>query len=192
MEAREESKWNLALAGFAEDIAKAEDEEDRAELVQEQAELLAAAGFGDKALDALSTIAPALTDLSLEDIPGLRLLLDQAKILARLGRLSRIDALRARVQELQPDDAREESIKAQVIELLIKEAVEVPIEKVNTRLMDVENYARWHLHAVTPVSKHSAVYRFRSEDSSRGTPIRKGRGGERCGPERGTQRCWPK
>ena len=41
MEAREESKWNLALAGLAEDAAQACDEDDRAELVQEHAELLA-------------------------------------------------------------------------------------------------------------------------------------------------------
>ena len=30
---------------------------------------------------------------------------------------------------------------------------------------------------MTPVSKHSAIYHFRTDDSSRGTPIRKGRGG---------------
>lgn len=39
MEAREESKWNLALAGLAEDVENTEDDDDRAELVQEHAEL---------------------------------------------------------------------------------------------------------------------------------------------------------
>ena len=41
MEAREESKWNLALKGLAEDVAQAEPE-GRLELVQEHAELLGA------------------------------------------------------------------------------------------------------------------------------------------------------
>jgi len=41
----------------------------------------------------------------------------------------------------------------------------------------VQGYARWSLRAVTPVSKHSAVYHFTSDDGERGTPIRKGRGG---------------
>ena len=41
----------------------------------------------------------------------------------------------------------------------------------------MRGYARWSLRAVTPVSKHSAVYHFTSDDGERGTPIRKGRGG---------------
>ena len=41
----------------------------------------------------------------------------------------------------------------------------------------MQGYARWSLRAVTPVSKHSAVYHFTSDDGERGTPIRKGRGG---------------
>jgi len=60
-EAREESKWNLALCGMREDVARAhaeaqaepteESADSLQELVQEYAELLAAAGFGDKALE---------------------------------------------------------------------------------------------------------------------------------------------
>ena len=181
MEAREESKWNIALSGLADDVVRAESEEDRAELVQEHAELLAAAGFGDKALEVLSSVAPPLEALSLDDIPGLRLLLDQAKILKGLGRVSAIEAFRRRVEQLTPRDARETSIRSQVVQLLVEMVVEVPIEAVSSgpggKAVRVQDYARWRVHAVTPVSKHSAVYHFRSDDASRGTPIRKGRGG---------------
>ena len=71
MEARSESKWNLALAGLAEDAERAACDDDRIELIQERAELLGAAGFGDEALEVLSSIAP-LEVLSLEDVAGLR------------------------------------------------------------------------------------------------------------------------
>ena len=60
----------------------AKSEDDRVELVQEHAELLAAAGFGDKALEAFSTVA-SLEDLSLSDIPMLRLLLDRGGLYDR-------------------------------------------------------------------------------------------------------------
>ena len=40
----------------------------------------------------------------------------------------------------------------------------------------VEGYALWTLEAVTPVSAHSAVYRFASNDRKRGTPYVRGRG----------------
>ena len=41
----------------------------------------------------------------------------------------------------------------------------------------VQEYALWHLEGITPVSKHSAVYHFGSEDSGRGSPIVRGRRG---------------
>ena len=41
----------------------------------------------------------------------------------------------------------------------------------------IQDYARWRLDHITPVSKHSAVYHFQSDDGSRGTPIKRGRGG---------------
>ena len=192
MEARE-SKWNLALAGLAEDAAQAEDEDDRAELVQEQAELLASAGFADRALEVLSTVAPTSEALSLDDIPRLRLLLDKAKILARAGRLGEIEALRSRAAQLPPRGPREANIKAQVMELLAQTIVEVPMERVNATRPHIEDYARWKLHAVTPVSKHSAVYHFRTDDASRGTPIRKGRGGRTVWSKLGSApQCWPR
>ena len=183
MEAREESKWNLALAGLKEDVEQAKCEDDRAELVQEQAELLASAGFGDKALELLSTLA-SMDDLSLDDIPTLRLLLDQAKILAQLGRTAQLQDLSRAVDELLPRDSRETSIKSQVLEVLADTMGEARAGEAAGasgqpagQPQRIQDYARWRLHAITPVSKHSAVYHFRSDDAARGTPIRKGRGG---------------
>ena len=170
MEAREESKWNLALSGLAEDVERAESEEDRAELTQEYAELLAAAGFGEKALETFSNAG--LDRLSLRDIPKLRLLLDQAKILLRLGRVADVDAARTRVEQLQPLSSNEGRVRAQVVQLLEEMIFESQGEQ-----QRIQDYARWRLDHITPVSKHSAVYHFRTDDASRGTPIRKGRGG---------------
>ena len=39
-----------------------------------------------------------------------------------------------------------------------------------------EEFARWTLASITPVSPHSAVYHFTSADSTRGTPYKRGRG----------------
>ena len=40
----------------------------------------------------------------------------------------------------------------------------------------IEKYTRWELTGVTPVSKHSAVYSYKSSDRKRGTPHPRGRG----------------
>ena len=40
----------------------------------------------------------------------------------------------------------------------------------------IEEFARWTLTKITPVSRHSALYHFTSTDSSRGTPYIRGRG----------------
>ena len=40
----------------------------------------------------------------------------------------------------------------------------------------IENYVRWTLTRVVPVSKHSALYSFKTEDLKRGTPHPRGRG----------------
>ena len=39
-----------------------------------------------------------------------------------------------------------------------------------------EEFARWTLDKITPVSQHSALYHFTSADSTRGTPYTRGRG----------------
>ncbi len=40
----------------------------------------------------------------------------------------------------------------------------------------IENYSPWSLESVTPVTKHTAVFRFTSSDPKRGTPHPRGRG----------------
>ena len=40
----------------------------------------------------------------------------------------------------------------------------------------VENYCRWTLQSVTPMTRHSAVFRFVSKDLARGTPHPRGNG----------------
>ena len=41
---------------------------------------------------------------------------------------------------------------------------------------DIKNYTQWTLESVTPITKHSAVFRFVSKDRARGTPHPRGRG----------------
>ena len=173
MQAREESKWNLALSGVAEDLKCACSDEDRLELIQDQANVLAAAGLGEEALEAIDGILKEYV-LKLQNIPLLRLVLDKAKLLARLGKDKELAALRESVDQLQPCGYRESSTKTQVICILEQNQI------INTNIyasQRVQNYAKWHLYGITPVSSHSAVYHFRSNDDMRGTPIRKGRGG---------------
>eukprot|EP00947_MAST-08B_sp_MAST-8B-sp1_P005406 g5406.t1 len=125
-EAREQSKWNLALAGLREDLEQAQSSEERAELAQEYAELLAAAGFGERALEVLSAVASLDRDrLRLHDIPTLRVLLDLARILAHMGRAADIYQLRHRVGQLIPRNPRECSTKAQVDDVLVSVLGEV-------------------------------------------------------------------
>eukprot|EP00746_Dinoflagellata_sp_MGD_P128980 gnl/MRDRNA2_/MRDRNA2_63255_c0_seq1.p1 gnl/MRDRNA2_/MRDRNA2_63255_c0~~gnl/MRDRNA2_/MRDRNA2_63255_c0_seq1.p1 ORF type:complete len:473 (+),score=86.36 gnl/MRDRNA2_/MRDRNA2_63255_c0_seq1:102-1520(+) len=38
----------------------------------------------------------------------------------------------------------------------------------------MDNYAKWRMESVTNVSKHSAIFRFSSKDSKRGTPNQRG------------------
>ena len=77
MQAREESKWNLALSGVAEDLKCACSDEDRLELIQDQANVLAAAGLGEEALEAMDRILKEYV-LNFQNIPMLRLVLDKA------------------------------------------------------------------------------------------------------------------
>ena len=76
MRAREESKWNLALSGVAEDLKCAYSDEDRLELIQDQANVLAAAGLGEEALEAMDRILKEYV-LNFQNIPMLRLVLDK-------------------------------------------------------------------------------------------------------------------
>ena len=127
MQAREESKWNLALSGLAEDIQRAMAQGDcYLELVQEHSELLAAAGLGDKALE-VHTRLGSLSNLGLRDIPTLRLLLERAKLLASLGRVADVEALAERVDQLEPRGDRETKLKSQVSQSSVTECLRVPL-----------------------------------------------------------------
>ena len=172
MRAREESKWNLALSGVAEDLKCAYSDEDRLELIQDQANVLAAAGLGEEALEAMDRILKEYV-LNFQNIPMLRLVLDKAKLLSRLGKDKELTGLRESIDQLRPCGF-ESNIKAQVICILEQD------QTINANVhasQRVQNYAKWHLDGITPVSSNSAVYHFRSNDEMRGTPIRKGRGG---------------
>ena len=46
----------------------------------------------------------------------------------------------------------------------------------STMPSSIEHYTQWSLEEVTPVSTHSAVFRFASSDKKRGTPHPRGRG----------------
>ena len=182
VQAREESKWNLALSGLAEACAQEEDADERAGLVQEHAELLLAAGFAEMALSVLSAASPEAAAVRLCDMSALRLLYEQARVLARLGRCSAINEMRAIVLQLTPAGRHERRLQEQLGAMLEQTArscaVPPPASAPPASApAKIEGYTRWQLLAVTPVSKHSAIYHLVSDDVSRGTPIVRGRGG---------------
>ena len=174
MQARAEFKWNLAMDGLAEEAESAKGDGERAELIQELAELLTAAGFGDDALSVLlrHPNAAQLEDLSLQDVPKLQWLLQKADILARLGRAEQIEMIGCHLSEMEPRSGRDANVQEQVVEMLRRAQNSASGEQPR-----IQEYALWRLHSITHVSKHSAVYHFRSDDQLRGTPIRRGRGG---------------
>lgn len=160
MQAKEECKWNLALSGFAEEVeqASAGSAEGQEELMQEQAELLAAAGFAHEALQLLSAAAPTART-SLRDIPKLRLLLQRAEMLAQLGLADQLAALVGHVSSMAPGTGDERRIQGQVLGMLRQSqagcaAVPQPADRPPLR---IQHYAEWQLESIRPVSKHSAV-----------------------------------
>jgi hypothetical protein len=195
-QAREESKWNLALAGMAEDVALARDADEMVELVQDHAGLLASAGRHAEALDVLAALRLEVEPPAWTEVPQLRVLLLRAEILAALGRASEISELRRRMALIEAADPRSRGIKSQVDELLHRHELSAigqapsPPSALSDCADDeaadqqripapgrIENYAPWRLEGVTCVSKHSAVFHFRSTDRQRGSPITRGRGG---------------
>jgi len=113
MQARQESKWNVALAGFQEDLDATTTSGQRVELAAEYAELLVSAGFCDKALHAISFVGDE--QLSLGDIPTLQVIIQQAAIFARIGHCDRVKSLQDRINPLRPDTPRERSVKRQLV-----------------------------------------------------------------------------
>ena len=156
---------------MAEDVANAKTAEARMELVQEQASLLSAAGFPDRALEVLSEQFQ-LQHLSLNAIPQLRLLIAKAEVLGKVGRVDDIRELQSYVTQLTPRGPSEANVQAQVVQILQQHQSEASLVG---QPLSIQDYAIWQLDGITPVSKHSAIYHFQSSDEQRGTPIARGR-----------------
>jgi ferredoxin-NADP reductase len=189
MQAREESKWNLALSGMGEAVQNARSAEEREELMQEHAELLASAGYHSKALSMLAS-STRMDKLSLHDIPRLGVLLLRTEVLAALGRVAELRELVAHIGQLDARGSSDENTRRQAVELLQHQERSYTADLASDGQRGqpkrrfplagrIKDYAPWRLQGTTPVSKHSAVYHFRSDEPLhlRGTPIRKGRRG---------------
>ena len=157
-QAKGETKWNLAMAGMAEQLASTVDPDDKLQLQYEHAILSRSAGAWEQALRSL---------VAVEEVVGAHpeVILEEGKVLGKLGRLAELAALQQR--------ARDASCGQRVLGALKACAREAANGE---QPREIEGYARWRLDLITPVSKHSAVYRFTSTDRRRGTPYVRGRG----------------
>ena len=155
--ARGEGKWNVAMAGLAEQVAAA-DADDRLELQYELAQLCISAGQCERALELLVEMEAAVGG------GHPMILMEKGKALAKLGRAAEIEALAAGVAHRRV---------AAELSGRLKEARGVAAGGVPNR---IDGYALWTLASVTPASAHSAVYRLTSTDRKRGTPYTRGRG----------------
>ena len=157
-QAKGETKWNLAMAGMAEQLVSTADPDDRLQLQFEHAILSRSAGAWEQALRSL---------VAVEEVVGAHpeVLLEKGKVLGKLGRLEELVALQQR--------ARGASCGHRALSVL--KACEVEAAK-GEQPRQIEGYAQWRLEHITPVSKHSAVYHFKTSDRKRGTPYVRGRG----------------
>lgn len=164
-QARDESKWNTALSGFAEKMSNKSGNE-LLQLKFEYCELLQSACCWEQALE-------EITEVEKYAPRNVQVLMDRAKILGKLGQFEEIDQIKERVSKIfcDPEDFRAE---LQVSSFLAK------CRKVDDYFYGserrIENYGQWHLESVTKVSKHSAIYHFMSKDRLRNTPNPRGRG----------------
>lgn len=160
-QAREEKKWNAALHGLAEQVANTANMENRMELKFELAQLLQSAGQWELALKHQIGVRTVFNHP--------QVLMNIGDLLGKLGRHEEVDALIAEVEQMfsAPGCAR---VREQLTGHLrcCRGKPEHPLH--------IEGYAQWTLSAITPVSVHSAIFRFTSNDRSRGTPYTRGRG----------------
>ena len=91
-QAKGETKWNLAMAGMAEQIASTVDPDDRLELQYEHAILSRSAGAWEQALRSL---------VAVEEVVGAHpeVILEEGKVLSKLGRLEELAALQQRARD---------------------------------------------------------------------------------------------
>ena len=148
------------MAGMAEQIASTVDPDDRLELQYEHAILSRSAGAWEQALRSL---------VAVEEVVGAHpeVILEEGKVLSKLGRLEELAALQQR--------ARDASC-AQLPRVLGALKANMRDAANGEQPREIEGYARWQLDVITPVSKHSAVYRLTSTDRKRGTPYVRGKG----------------
>ena len=146
-QAKGESKWNLAMAGMAEQLASSTDPDVKLQLQFEHAQLSRSAGQWEQALQSLATM---------EEVAGAHpeVLIEKGKVLGKLGRLDELVALQqhARGQGLLR--------ASDVLKACVAEAA-----KGEKQPRQIEGYAQWTLGSIGSVSEHSAVYRFTSCDS---------------------------
>jgi hypothetical protein len=161
--AKEEKRWNSAMSGMHEQITKTTDPDDSQELEMELAELLVAAGRWELAAELLTKVKATNSDLSV--------IMRLGEV---LGKLKRADAIERLQEEVWRDLAgpRYARVREQVSARLMKCKIEACDTKPVHR---IDGYAQWTLKSVTPMSGHSAVFRFESTDKKRGTPWPRGR-----------------
>ncbi|KAK3235285.1 hypothetical protein CYMTET_54504 [Cymbomonas tetramitiformis] len=167
--AREEQKWNAAMAGMAEQIANTADEDDRVELQFDLAQLYVNAGHYEKALEYLAVVKSAAVHTP-------RVYMSVGKVLAKLRRFKELDDLAEEVACAFQDPHRA-YIRVHVENVLRncgQEAVQSAAD--STHVRPIEGYSRWTLSGIVPVSSHSAIYHFTSGELTRGTPYTRGRG----------------
>eukprot|EP00315_Gephyrocapsa_oceanica_P048955 CAMPEP_0185534170 /NCGR_PEP_ID=MMETSP1366-20130426/108813_1 /TAXON_ID=38817 /ORGANISM="Gephyrocapsa oceanica, Strain RCC1303" /LENGTH=703 /DNA_ID=CAMNT_0028145895 /DNA_START=48 /DNA_END=2156 /DNA_ORIENTATION=+ len=173
-QAREEKRWNAAMQGLAEQVAASADESKRLDLLLELAELEEAAGQWEAALEHRRELQAASPDQPHE-------ILDLATILGKMGRVREIDELQrlAEVALSDPEDAELlEHASEHIADCRVDAARSASVGAAEEVERPIDGYALWRLDSATPVSRHSALYRFSSEDRTRGTPLGKSAGAE--------------
>ena len=163
-QAREEKKWNAALDNMAQEVANADDD-DKLEMQFEFAQLLSSAGQLEQALDLLVQVK-AVTNHP-------QVIMNYGEVLGKLGNLEALEALQAEAEEIRSH------WRAEVTRELRKfstDAAKAAQQHNGVVPRKIEGYAPWTLTEVTPVSVHSANYRFTCSDRARGTPYLRGRG----------------
>lgn len=166
-QAREESKWNIAMAGLAEQISSSSGE-DRWQLQVELSKLLGCAGRWEQGLTLLAEVEAGVHG-------NMTVMMERARLLGKAGRMDEINAMKKEISRVfcNPEDEYEER---QALRQLEKCRSECGSGADDGGLQQrIEDYSLWTVEEITPVSPHSAVYHFKSGDHNRGTPNPKGK-----------------
>jgi len=162
--ARAEGKWNAALAGFPEQVMSRSGRE-RLELQLEMSQLMASAGLWEEALSHVAEVEARSGD-------SLAVAMERARLLGRLGRSEELEAIQRRVSAMRLDRRLAKEV-ASSLRNCVADCATAP--GLDGARRPIEKYGLWYLEGTTKVSRHSAIYHFRSEDEARGTPLPKKR-----------------